>query len=42
MIVYDGERGPGLAWTYRILIRPPYGGELATQKFRLEVLQSRD
>ena len=39
IIIYDGERGPGYQWTYEVLIRPPYGGDIKTQKFRLEVLR---
>jgi hypothetical protein len=39
MIIRDGEQGVGYSWTYQVLIRPPYGGDIKTQKFRLEILQ---
>jgi len=39
IIIYDGERSTGYQWTYEVLIRPPYGGDINTQKFRLEVLR---
>jgi hypothetical protein len=39
IIIYDGERSTGYQWTYEVLIRPPYGGDIKTQKFRLEVLR---
>jgi hypothetical protein len=39
IVIYDGERGTGYQWTYEVLIHPPYGGDIKTQKFRMEVLR---
>lgn len=39
MIVYDGKRSTKYQWVYQLLIRPPYGGDIQTQKFRLEILR---
>jgi len=39
MIVYDGKRGTKYQWVYTVLVRPPYGGDIKTQKFRLEILR---
>jgi len=39
MIIYDGERSTKYQWVYTVLVRPPYGGDIKTQKFRLEILR---
>lgn len=39
MIIYDGKRGTKYQWVYTVLVRPPYGGDIKTQKFRLEILR---
>ena len=39
MIIYDGKRGTKNQWVYTVLVRPPYGGDIKTQKFRLEILR---
>ena len=39
MIIYDGKRGSKYQWVYTVLVRPPYGGDIKTQKFRLEILR---
>jgi hypothetical protein len=39
IIIYDPKRGVGHQWIYQALIRPPHGGDIKTQKFRLEVLR---
>ena len=38
IIIYEPKRGVGHRWIYQALIRPPYGGDIKTQKFRLEIL----
>ena len=37
--IYDGKRGTKYQWVYTVLVRPPYGGDIKTQKFRLEILR---
>lgn len=39
MIIYDGKRSTKYQWIYTVLVRPPYGGDIKTQKFRLEILR---
>ncbi|MBW7989021.1 MAG: hypothetical protein FVQ84_03240 [Planctomycetes bacterium] len=39
MIIYDGKRGAKYQWVYTVLVRPPFGGDIKTQKFRLEILR---
>ena len=39
IIIYDAKRGIGHQWVYQALIRSPYGGDIKTQKFRLEILR---
>lgn len=39
IIIYDGKRGTKYQWVYTVLVRPPYGGDIKTQKFRLEILR---
>lgn len=39
IIIYDPKRGIRHQWIYQVLIRPPYGGDIKTQKFKLEILR---
>ena len=39
MIIYDGKRSTKYQWIYTVLVRPPYGEDIKTQKFRLEILR---